>query len=426
MLTKQKSVEKIKIIKRIAFVLLIVLTFASFKKAYFGWNYLFNESFHSELIELTLKKDSNLSVSSVNNFLNPLKNNCDNVFIDYSYKKKIKNNIKVLNINESTNIISLIEKPSILFLLQSLTNKISGYASNDDLKDFQYYTFYKLNNLLKLFDSYLLESNELILNNFIETIFSSSIREMNSIGRDNIIVVPRQNFKNYFEKKKYFNKVYGQIKELDLLCDCIDQVTLLNKFIYQDFIDSSFENDKIKYENVLITYHNDEKGMTSYVESIKKVGVYINSMIDFLTADKLKGDRYKMIRKININYKNFNAIDYNYSQNINILDDLYLLESALIDFNDQYLHQNKNKLKNIYEYNNLSIQLISKIVNSINKNPYAFYLFVSNYQKALISYVSDASSLEPVDLEYIDKDIKSKYYDNINNRWVVIEYINEL
>ena len=403
---------------------MIVLTFVAFQKAYFGWKYLYNESFHSELIELTLKKDSNLSLSSANNFLNPLKNNCDNVFIDYSYKKKIKNNIKVLNINESTDIISLIEDPSILFLLQSITNKVSIYINNDNLKDFEYYTFYKLNNLLKLFDRYLVESDKLILNNFIETIFSSSIREMNSIGRDNIIVVPRQNFKNFFEKKKYFKKVYGQIKELDLLCDCIEQVTLLNKFIYQGFIDSSFENDKIKYENVLITYHNDEKEMTSYVKSIKKDGVHINSMIDFLTADKLKGDRYKMIRKININYKNFNAIDYNYSQNINILDDLYLLESALIDFNNQYLY--KKKLKNIYEYNNLSIQLISKIINSINKNPYAFYLFVSNYQKGLISYVSDASSLEPVDLEYIDKNIKSKYYDNVNSRWVVIEYINEL
>ena len=56
----------------------------------------------------------------------------------------------------------------------------------------------------------MLNPDQLTLNISIEALFTSNTIEMNEIGCDNVVIIPKQSFNNYFKKKKYFNDLFNK------------------------------------------------------------------------------------------------------------------------------------------------------------------------------------------------------------------------
>jgi len=241
-----------------------------------------------------------------------------------------------------------------------------------------------------------------------------------------ITITPRKNFSSYFEKEDYFTLLYKSIGDFDRYCNCIDQVTFYNKYLYDRY--TLFDNAYLKsdFKNVAINYYDDIESMKNYLKSSSGEDNNIRSILNYITIDKLVGHRYKIIRKLNIDYKNYNRKNYSDSQDVNILDELLLLESALYDFNQQYSSDKQLSKYNIDKINNISILHISKIIDLIDNNIYGLHLLMSEYNKKLINYINEVANLEAIDIEYIHKNIKSMYYDLDKSKWILREYRNEM
>ena len=290
----------------------------------------------SNILNLNLNNLNNLNTN--NTLTNCTLDKYDNLINNYKIKKKnLNNDIKLLFLELCK--IKNIDKKDIIYFIKTYKNI-----------NYDYYDLNKKNSFYYIHENFINSDKKNIINyikiikEFIKYIDKSDIKLL--INEINIKI------------NKYSNeqKIYLSLKSLNILC---------NKYL--------FKNNLIKrIDNILNAIKN--------TNNIKRIIFYTKKILYYIEKN--------------------NNLTVNYTEIINVLEDILYNDDILKDNNTEYILLLINKCKKI---NNITYNELENILVNIDNNTYDYIYFLKN-SKILNNRENIIYFLEK--LNYFKKDIK--------------------